>query len=151
MFDRFSDAARHVVVQGQEEARSFGHSWVGTEHLLLGVLTQSTSPAVAALSDVGVTLETCRAALAQVVGRGGLGVSDAEALHTLGIDLDQVRNRVEAAFGAGALDRPPQPNRRHGFRWRRGRCEAGPGDLVFMPRAKRALERSLHEAIGLPR
>jgi ATP-dependent Clp protease ATP-binding subunit ClpA len=149
MFHRFTQVARHVVVHGQEEARSFGHSWVGTEHLLLGVLTQSASPAVAALVEMGVTLEDCRAALGQLVGRGGLDVSDAEALHTLGIDLDQVRNRVEAAFGPGALDRPPQPNRRHGFRWRHGRCEAGPGDLMFMPRAKRALERSLHEATGL--
>ena len=149
MFHRFTQVACQVVVHGQEEARSFGHSWVGTEHLLLGVLTQSGSPAVSAPGDIGVTLATCRAALGQIVGRGRLDVSDAEALHTLGIDLDQVRNRVEAAFGAGAPDRPPERSRRHGFRWRRGRCEAGSGDLVFMPRAKRALQRSLHEATGL--
>ncbi len=149
MFDRFTHAARDVVVHGQEEARSFGHSWVGTEHLLLGVLAQPASPAASALADMGVTPEKCRAALGELVGGGGLGVSDAEALHTLGIDLDQVRSRVEAAFGPGALDRPPQTSRRHGFGWRRGRCEARPGHLAFMPRAKRALERSLHEATGL--
>lgn len=146
MFDRFTPAARRVVIHGQEEARSFGHSWVGAEHLLLGVLTESDSPAGSALVEMGVTLETCRAALGQVVGRGRSDVSDADALRTLGIDLDQVRDRVEATFGPGALDQPPQSGPRKRFRWRSGRCGAGAGRLPFTPRAKRALERSLREA-----
>ena len=83
MFDRFNDAARSVVVHGQEEARTLGHSWIGTEHLLLGVLAESDNPAVSTLIELGVNLEGCRAALGRLVGRGRLDVSDAAALRTL--------------------------------------------------------------------
>ena len=149
MFERFTRGARQVVVRGQEEARSFGHSWVGTEHLLLGVLAQPDARGVSALTDLGVTLDTGRAALMQIVGRAGLGDSDAAALRTLGIDLDDVRHRVEAAFGPGALDHPPRRRPRQWLRLRRARCEPAyrPGHLPFMPRAKRALERSRREAV----
>jgi ATP-dependent Clp protease ATP-binding subunit ClpA len=148
MFDRFNDAARSVVVHGQEEARTLGHSWIGTEHLLLGVLAESDNPAVNTLIELGVNLEGCRVALGRLVGRGRLDVSDAAALRTLGIDLEQVRSQVEAAFGPGALDQPPRITRRRKFR-RRRRCEGPPGSLAFMPRAKRALERSSQEAANL--
>jgi len=153
MFERFTPAARQVVVRAQEEARAFGHPWLGTEHLLLGVLAEPQAPAVSVLSDLGVTLDTGRAALRKLVGlgRGGLGESDADALRTLGIDLDEVRRRAEARFGPGALDRPPRQRTRRLMRRRRGRCEAGDatGHLPFMPRAKRALERAAREAATL--
>ena len=151
MFERFTPGARQVVVRAQEEARSFGHTWVGTEHLLLGVLAQPDARGVSALMDLGVTLDAGRAALIQVVGRAGLGASDADALRTLGIDLDDVRHRVEAAFGPGALDHPPRRHARQWLRLRRARCEPAyrSGHLPFMPRAKRALERSRREAVDL--
>lgn len=151
MFERFSAGAREVVVRAQQEARSFGHSWVGSEHLLLGVLAQPDAPGVSVLTELGVTLDTGRAALGQVIGRGGLDARDADALRTFGIDLDEVRNRVEAAFGPGALDRPVRRRARRRLLWRRGRCEPdySPGHLAFMPRAKRALERSLRESLAL--
>jgi ATP-dependent Clp protease ATP-binding subunit ClpA len=151
MFERFTQAAREVVVRAQQEARSLGHPWVGTEHLLLGVLAQPDAPGVRALAELGVTLDTARAAVGQMVGIGGLGAGDADALRTLGIDLDEVRNRVEAAFGPGALDRPPPHRAQRRLPWRRGRCQPGDlaGHLPFMPRAKRALERSLREALAL--
>jgi ATP-dependent Clp protease ATP-binding subunit ClpA len=147
MFERFTEAARDVVVRAQEEARAYGHAWLGTEHLLLGVLAQPEAPGVSALRELGVTLEAARAALSQVVGTGGLGTGDADALRTLGIDLDEVREHVEAAFGAGALDQPPP----HRCRPRRRRCEPAnrTGHIPFMPPAKRALERSLREALAL--
>jgi ATP-dependent Clp protease ATP-binding subunit ClpA len=150
MFERFTPAARQVVVRAQEEARAFGHPWLGTEHLLLGVLAEPQAPAVSVLSDLGVTLDTGRAALRQLVGlgRGGLGESDAEALRTLGIDLDEVRRRVEASFGPGALDHPPHPRGRRRRPRRRGPA-AATGHLPFMPRAKRALERAQREALAL--
>ena len=44
MFERFTQAARQVVVRGQDEARTFGHPWLGTEHLLLGVLAEPEAP-----------------------------------------------------------------------------------------------------------
>jgi ATP-dependent Clp protease ATP-binding subunit ClpA len=153
MFERFTPAARQVVVRAQDEARAFGHPWLGTEHLLLGVLAEPQAPGVSVLSDLGVTVDTGRAALRQLVGlgRGGLGESDADALRTLGIDLDEVRRRVEASFGPGALDHPPHARERRRRPRRRGRCEpaAATGHLPFMPRAKRALERAQREAIDL--
>ena len=153
MFDRFTQAARQVVVRAQEEARAFGHPWLGTEHLLLSVLAEPGAPGVIVLSDLGVTVDTGRAALRQLVGlgRGGLCESDAEALHTLGIDLDEVRRRVEASFGPGALDHPPHPRGRRRRPWLRGRCAPADvtGHLPFMPRAKRALERAQREALAL--
>ncbi len=151
MFERFTQAARQVVVRAQEEARTFGHPWLGTEHLLLGVLAQPDAPGVRALTGLGVTLDTARAALSQVVGRGDLRDSDADALRTLGIDLDEVRRRVEASFGPGALDYPPRRRGRRRLPWQRGRCEPTDvtGHLPFMPRAKLALERALREALAL--
>jgi ATP-dependent Clp protease ATP-binding subunit ClpA len=161
MFERFTQPARQVVVRAQEEARSFRHPWLGTEHLLLGVLAQPEAPGVSALTELGVNLASGRAALHQLVGRGGLGESDAEALRTLGIDLDEVRKRAEASFGPGALDYPwlaaaaaassadlPRRRARHWLPWRHGPCVTGDltGHLPFMPRAKRALERALREA-----
>jgi len=106
---------------------------------------------VSVLSDLGVTVDTGRAALRQLVGTGGLCESDAEALRTLGIELDEVRRRVEASFGPGALDHPPHPRGRRRRPWRRGRCEpaAVTGHLSFMPRAKRALDRAQREAVAL--
>ncbi len=157
MFQRFTQPARQVVVRAQEEARTFRHPWLGTEHLLLGVLAQPQAPGVSVLTDLGITLDRGRAALGQLVGKGGLCESDADALRTLGIDLDEVRRRVEASFGPGALDYPwlslnvphQQPRRRRA--WRRRRCEQadGTGHLPVMPRAKRALERALREALAL--
>ncbi len=153
MFERFTPAARQVVVRAQDEARAFGHPWLGTEHLLLGVLAEPGAPGVSVLTDFGVTLDTGRAALGQLVGTGGLGESDADALRTLGIDLDEVRRRVEASFGPGALDHPPrrQPRGRRRRPRRRSRCEPADvtGHLPFMPRAKRALERAHREALAL--
>ena len=157
MFERFTPAARQVVVCAQEEARTFGHPWLGTEHLLLGVLAEPQAPGVSVLADLGVTMDTGRAALRQLVGRGGLSESDAEALRTLGIDLDEVRRRVEASFGPGALDYPwlslnvPRQQARRRRPWRRHRCEQpdATGHLPFMPRAKRALERAQREALAL--
>jgi Clp amino terminal domain, pathogenicity island component len=84
---------------GGRRLRTFGHPWLGTEHLLLGVLAQPDAPGVSALSELGVTLDAGRAGLSQVVGRL---VPDADALRTIGIDVDEVRRRAEASFGPSA-------------------------------------------------
>jgi len=148
MFERFTPAAREVVVRAKQEARTFGHPWLGTEHLLLGVLAQPDAPGVSALTELGITLDACRAALGQVVGRL---VPDADALRTLGIDLAAVRRRAEASFGPGALDHPPRPAGRRRLLWRRARREPQEvtGHLRFLPRAKRALERARRDALAL--
>ncbi|SCK18562.1 Clp amino terminal domain-containing protein, pathogenicity island component [Streptomyces sp. WMMB 714] len=168
MFERFTKPARLVVVGAQEEARSLGHDWVGTEHLLLAAVARhAEAPGAATLVRLGVTAGNCRAAVANVVssGSGSLGPEDAEALKALGIDLDEIRRRAENAFGDGALDAPrPQPGgaagrRRLRFPRRRlprskgslglpSEVETPSGHIRFTQRAKKALELSLREAIA---
>lgn len=166
MFERFSRAARQVVVDAQEEARSLDHDWIGTEHILLAALRQPSEPGVATLVRSGLSAEGCRAAVSGVVGGPGdrpLGQEDAEALKTLGIDLEEIRRRAEGAFGEGALDSPvPDPvdgrrrRRFSGLRRRESRGSLGLPDAVptpsrhirFTSRAKKALELALREAIA---
>jgi hypothetical protein len=106
---------------------------------------------VSVLTELGVTVDTTRAALDRLVGTGGFCERDAAALRTLGIDVDEVRRRVEARFGPGALDRPQRPQCRRRLPWRRDRCvqTAASDHLPFMPSAKRALDRALRESLAL--
>ena len=73
MFERFTPEARQVIARSQEEARALRHPWLGTEHLLLGVLVQPDATGVSALTESGVTLVTGRAALESTRGRGWPG------------------------------------------------------------------------------
>jgi ATP-dependent Clp protease ATP-binding subunit ClpA len=116
MFERFTDDARQVVVQAQAAARRLGHDFIGCEHLLLA--TASTgAPASAVLRDQGVTPERIEAEIIRILGRGRtadlLGGLDSEALASIGIDLDAVRTRLEAAFGPDALARAVPACRRN--------------------------------------
>ena len=70
MFERFTDRARRVIVGAQEEARLLGHDYIGTEHLLLGLLWVGDGPAYDALTAEGVTLDGTRAQVVDIVGRG---------------------------------------------------------------------------------
>ena len=149
MFERFTDRARGAVVLAQEEARLLRHGSAGTEHLLLGVLRDDACAGARALGRLGIALETARSDILELVGSGPsapLGAGDADALDAIGIDLDEVRRRVEETFGEGALERRVRPGRRRGRA--RGR-EAGSGHISFTPRAKKALELSLREALRL--
>jgi ATP-dependent Clp protease ATP-binding subunit ClpA len=69
MFERFSGQARHVVVSAQEEARELDHNYIGTEHLLLGLLT-SDSLASASLNALGYTHDNVRDEVEEMIGRG---------------------------------------------------------------------------------
>ena len=108
MFERFTDTARHVVVQAQADARRLGHNYIGCEHLLPAAAA-AAEPASAVLRDQGVTPERVEAEILRTVGRGQaadpLGGLDRQALAFIGIDLDVVRARIEAAFGPDALTR----------------------------------------------
>ena len=99
MFERFTDRARKVVVQAQEEARTLGHDFIGPEHLLLGLTHESI---------------------------GGVG---GKTLESLGIGLDTVRQRVQAAIGRGDHE--------------------SAAHIPFTPAAKQTLELSLAEAVRL--
>jgi ATP-dependent Clp protease ATP-binding subunit ClpA len=71
MFERFTQSARQVVVSAQEQARSLGHNYIGTEHLLLGVLAQPPEVAATrALLALGYTLDGCREGIEQLIGPG---------------------------------------------------------------------------------
>jgi prophage maintenance system killer protein len=70
LFQRFSHEARQVVVGSQEEARSLRHGYIGTEHLLLGLLRQDSGVAAQALQAAGVSREAARQAVLDIIGRG---------------------------------------------------------------------------------
>jgi ATP-dependent Clp protease ATP-binding subunit ClpA len=142
MFERFTDRARQVAVEAQVSARRLGHGCVGTEHILLGLL-QGDGLAAQVLAGLGVTSAAVEREVQAEVGRGPLGAGDAEALGAIGIDLDEVRRRVEASFGPGALHW--RPGRRH----RPWRPPMLAGHIPFSPRAKKVLELSLREALAL--
>ena len=185
MFERFTGQARQVVVQAQHNARRFRHNYIGPEHLFLAIVTID-DPASALLRDLGLTPERTEAEFNRMThskpsgppGRkapfptpavptgGPLAGLDAEALASIGIDLDEVRTRIEATFGPGALSRaiPPHQRGRSGparrrflHRSRRGPGRTGPdtgwvparGHIPFTPQAKKVLELSLREAVGL--
>jgi hypothetical protein len=111
MFERFTADARTVIVHAQEHSRRLGHRYIGCEHVLLAVAS-SGAPAGAVLREYGVTPERVEE---EIVRRVGLGASaslfgdlDRDALAAVGIDLDAVRARIEATFGAEALGHAAQ-------------------------------------------
>jgi ATP-dependent Clp protease ATP-binding subunit ClpA len=143
MFERFTDRARQVAVDAQVSARRLGHGYVGTEHILLGLL-QGDGIAARVLGGLGVTAAAVEGEVLAEVGRGPLGAGDAEALGAIGIDLEEVRRRLEASFGPGALQW--RPGRGCG---RDRRLPLFGGHVPFTPRAKKVLELSLREALAL--
>ena len=68
MFERFTEEARQVVVRAQEEARGLGHNYIGTEHILLGLLGPPETVAARELSTAGVTAEVVREQIVRIVG-----------------------------------------------------------------------------------
>ena len=70
MFQRFTDRARRVVVLAQHEARTLGHGYIGTEHILLGLIDEGQGVATTALTSMGVSLEEIRQAAQDTIGRG---------------------------------------------------------------------------------
>jgi ATP-dependent Clp protease ATP-binding subunit ClpA len=130
MFERFTKQARESVARAQDEAREMRHPGIGTGHLLLAIATVD-GPAAQVLASRGLTAQVLRRRL-MVLTDDGL---DPDALATLGIDLERVREATEAHLGPGALDkqRPPVKS----------------GHLPFNRGAKKALELSLREALHL--
>ena len=71
MFERFTDRARRVVVLAQEEARLLNHSYIGTEHILLGLIHEGEGVAAKALESLSISLEAVRAQVEEIIGQGG--------------------------------------------------------------------------------
>jgi hypothetical protein len=168
MFERFTQAARDVVVRAQSEARRLGHPAIGTSHLLIA-LAGGDDRTAGLLAAHGVTPDAAETALRRILRRdpaapagGPAPDEDAAALAALGFDLDRIRAAVEAAFGPGALepddDAPPARGLRR-FVGRQRRTALPEADLLrgpvrsghrpFGPDAKKALELSLREALRL--
>ena len=119
IFNRFTKETRACVEAAVEEARLLGHDSVGDEDLLLGILRANEGMGAAALSSLGVTLEGAREESEEMLS---------EALSTIGISLEQVRREAGDAFAM----RVPDDRR-----------------IPFSPRAKKALEGALREAVRL--
>jgi len=168
MFERFTGDARDVVFRAQEHARRLGHRYIGCEHLLLAAAATG-EPAGAALREHGVTPQAVETEIVRLVGLSQAAdlfdALDREALASIGIDLDAVRGRIEAAFGPDAFTRAGPGTRRKSWaamrknplaRPRHPR-RAGPdqqaapgghttGHIRVTARAKQSLQHSLREA-----
>jgi hypothetical protein len=156
MLEHLDGRARHAVDVAIGHAHELGHSWLGTEHVLIGILTEpDTLPegARALLPSAEAVLDRLRHGL-----RGPSSPpSDEELLASLGIDLGQVRRRAAATFGAQAVERTTA--RLGVFGWRRRpvrRCDRSPRRIVVLPgqgvamapRLKRAFEQARRRSRG---
>ncbi|MDA3146285.1 ATP-dependent Clp protease ATP-binding subunit [Leucobacter sp. UCMA 4100] len=70
MFERFTDRARRVVVLAQEEAKSLNHNYIGTEHILLGLIQEGDGVAAKALGELGISLDAVREQVIDIIGQG---------------------------------------------------------------------------------
>jgi ATP-dependent Clp protease ATP-binding subunit ClpA len=140
MFERFTEKARQVVVMAQEEARMRKADEIRTEHLLAALFAVPDNLALTVLQGFSIDEETVHREIDRL-RPGGPAAIDAEALSTIGIDLDEVRRQVEQAFGPGALDRT-RAAMGGGGRWLFGH-------IPFERTAKKALELTLREALAL--
>src|SRR5438105_15961381 len=69
-FERFTDRARRVVVLAQEESRMLNHNYIGTEHILLGLVHEGKGVAAKALESLGISLEAVRRQVEEIIGQG---------------------------------------------------------------------------------
>lgn len=129
MFETFSREARGAVTGAQQVAREVASRTIDTRHLLIA-LAEGAGPAATALRNTGINLHPFTTALRAELAAATI---DPEALAGLGIDLDAVRERADAAFGPGALDHAGRNS----------------GHIPLTPDAKKSLELALREAIRL--
>jgi ATP-dependent Clp protease ATP-binding subunit ClpA len=145
MFERFTDKARKVVSLALAKAKEQGDDQIRPVHMLYGV-TAADGVAARALTALGVDTAAVERELGRASGAssGPLGTrdeaadGDAEALAAIGIDLDEIKRKIEESFGPGALERVPLTPK-------------GPltGRLPLSDQAKLSLALSLREARAL--
>jgi ATP-dependent Clp protease ATP-binding subunit ClpA len=139
VFERFTTQARSVVTVAQQEARAFGSPSLGTQHLLLGILVEPETAGARALQALGIVANDVREDIRKLArDRSAFSDEDADALRSVGIDLDEVRRTVEETFGSGALERGATDSAR-----------SRAGHLPLTPGSKKSLELALREAIHL--
>ena len=113
MFERFSDPARRIVVLAQEEARKLDHVYIGTEHLLLGLIEETHGIAARVLASFGITAPAVRDLVVEILGRGRHGGADGtipftpRAKSTFEHAWDEARRRgAERHAAVAAIQRP---------------------------------------------
>ncbi|WP_063045390.1 Clp protease N-terminal domain-containing protein [Nocardia pseudovaccinii] len=145
MFERFSRSARTAIVIAQEDARELRAPKIEVEHVLLGLLAQGEPELKTLLEEAGVTHRAVLKSLGREAKGQPLGTEDAEALRSIGIDLDAVRESLEASFGEDALERAvPEERSRFGH----GRDRNWGHHIPFTRDAKKVLELGLREALA---
>jgi ATP-dependent Clp protease ATP-binding subunit ClpA len=173
MFERFTNRARHVVVLAQEEARQLQHNYIGTEHILLGLLGEPEGVGAKALDRFGMTREGTRDEVRAIVGTGPsapsghipftprakktleLALREALQLHHNYIGTEHILLGLlgePEGVGAQALDRfgMTRESTREEVRAIVGTGPSAPsGHIPFTPRAKKTLELALREALQL--
>ncbi|GAA2388714.1 MULTISPECIES: Clp protease N-terminal domain-containing protein [Gordonia] len=137
MFDRFNSDARASFMFAVQEAKDLGSRQIGTDHLILGMLCNARSPLFTVLTDQGLTLAEAR----KVVRNDDDGPvedvrdryeEDREALRSIGIDLDKVREAVGDRFGEDLSEgwgQRPERGRGRGGRPHHGRPHGGPASF----------------------
>jgi ATP-dependent Clp protease ATP-binding subunit ClpA len=144
MFERFTDKARAVVVLAKTEATERGDDQIRPVHMLYGLATADgvAARALTALGvdSVAVERELGRAAPDSRAPLGEAASGDAEALAAIGIDLDEIKRRIEESFGPGALERVPL-SPKGPLNWT--------GHLPLSDQARLSLALSLKEARAL--
>jgi ATP-dependent Clp protease ATP-binding subunit ClpA len=108
MFERFTDQSRRAVVLAQDEARSFNHNYIGTEHLLAGLRRENRGVAARTLESAGITMDAVRAEIEKHVGRGELAASGhipftSGAKKCLELSLREALNLGHNHIGTGHL------------------------------------------------
>ncbi|GGF22645.1 Clp protease N-terminal domain-containing protein [Williamsia phyllosphaerae] len=150
MFEQFTRENRHILSFAMEEAADLGHTQLGNDHLILGMLCNARSPIFSRLTAEGFTLDAARETVREVRADdtdaedadASQVDEDREALKSVGIDLDKVATAVKNAFGTDITDgwskrgpeRRGRGERGHGERGHRGGPERGED---FGPRGHR--------------
>jgi len=135
MFERFTPDARLLVVGAQDVAREAGSGEISPAHLLAVLVKTEHGDGARILAELGVSADDVLGELARVRRRGGMSDADAEALSELGIDIEQIVERVEQTHGPDALANRRGPVKR--------------GHIPFATQSKKTLEMSLREAVRM--
>jgi hypothetical protein len=125
VWERLTPDGGEVIRLAFDEARELEHPCLADEHMVVGLLRHGTSQAAALLRAQGLELATARAELLRIGPSLGPGVDPADALRTLGIEVEEVRRHLEAAFGSHALQAAERRVRRRP-RWRGGHPRPSP-------------------------
>ncbi|MCZ2525348.1 Clp protease N-terminal domain-containing protein [Streptomyces sp. HB2AG] len=134
MFEFFTDQGKQAVTASQDEAIALGHDFIGTEHLLLGLLAAEGGTAAGVLRGQNVDPARARQETVRVLEAAGIvaagGQPARDALSSIGIDVAEIQRQADTSFGPGAFQFP-RP--------------------AYTPEARKALENTLDEARALGR